>query len=90
MSAGPVSNFLGDLSDMIGIKIINETIPPSKQIFWTNYVSPQQLAGSKTAQERVLKNIEDQSGITFRHERRAVEIWFVESSSPQTQSALAH
>src|SRR6185312_4770165 len=90
MSGGAVSQFLGDLSDLLGVKIINETTPPSKQIFWTNYVKPQELAGSKTAQEHVLKNIEDQSGITFRHESRPVEIWFVEQQSPQTQSALAH
>lgn len=90
MSGGPVSQFLGDLSDLVGIKIINETTPASKQIFWANYVKPQELAGSKTAQEHVLKNIEDQSGITFRHEHRPVEIWFVESSSPQTQAAVAH
>ena len=70
MSGGAVSQFLGDLSDLLGVKIINETTPPSKQIFWTNYVKPQELAGSKTAQEHVLKNIEDQSGITFRHESR--------------------
>lgn len=89
MTAGSVSNFLGDLSDLTGMKIINETTPPRKQIFWSNYVKPQELAGSKTAQEHVLKNIEDQSGITFRHERRPVEIWFVESQSPQTQSAFA-
>ena len=73
------------------MKIIDETNSPSKQIYCSDdYVSPQQLAGSKTAQEHVLKNIEDQSGITFRHERRPVEIWFVESSFPQTQAAVAH
>lgn len=70
----------------MGIKIVNETTPPSKQILWANYVKPQELAGSKTAQEHVLKNIQGQSGITFRHERRPVEIWFVESQSAQTQT----
>lgn len=91
MSVGSVSQFMGDLSDLLGIKIIDETTSPSKQMFWSeDYVSPQQLAGSKTAQEHVLKNIEDQSGIAFRHERRPVEIWFVESSSTQPQSAVAH
>ena len=89
MTAGSVSDFLGDLSDLTGIKIINETTPPLKQIFWSNFVKPQELAGSKTAQEHVLKNIADQSGITFRHERRPVEIWFVEPQSTQTQSAAA-
>ena len=91
MSVGSMSQFMGDLSDLLAIKIINETTSPSKQMYWSeDYVSPQLLAGSKTAKERVLKNIQDQSGITFRHERRPVEIWFVESSSPQTQSVLAH
>ena len=78
MRAGPVSDFLGEVGELVGLKAINETTPKNKQCFWHYYVDPGTML-SQPMREKVLKNISDQSGISFKVERRPVEIWFVET-----------
>jgi len=78
MRAGPVTDFLGEVGELVGLKAINETTPKSKQCFWHYYLEPDTILSSSTRDE-VLKNISDQMGISFKVERRPVEIWFVDS-----------
>lgn len=77
MRAGPVKDLLGEVGELPGIKVIDETTPKNKQCFWHYYVKPGTVLSSPI-REKVLKNISDQSGISFKLERRSVETWFVE------------
>lgn len=89
MTAGSVNNFLGEVGELAGLKAIDETTPKGKQCFWHYYVKPGTMLPLAT-RERVLKNITDQTGISFKVERRPVEIWFVESpAGAQVTSPLS-
>lgn len=89
MRAGPVTDFLGEVGELVGLKAINETTPKNKQCFWHYYLKPDTILSSSMGQE-VLKNVSDQTGISFKVERRPVEIWFVESSDGTPASPLIH
>lgn len=86
MSAGPITNFLGEVGELVGLKPIDETTPRNKQCFWHYYVKPGTMLSSP-AREEMLKNLSDQTGISFKVERRPVEIWFVESSAERSSVA---
>jgi hypothetical protein len=79
ITAGAMNNLLGEVGELAGLKAINETTPKDKQCFWHYYVKPGTTLPLPT-REKVLKNISDQTGISFKVERRPVEIWFVETA----------
>ena len=80
MSAGPMNGLLGEIGELTGLRVIDETTPKGKQCSWHYYIKPGTILPSPTL-GKVLKNISEQSGVSFKLERRPVEIWFVESPS---------
>jgi hypothetical protein len=85
---GSASTFLGDVGDALKIKMINETTAPSNGFQRHQYIKPEETIPGN-ARDQFLKNISDQTGMTFTFERRPIEVWFVEPSTGTTETSEA-
>jgi beta-lactamase regulating signal transducer with metallopeptidase domain len=81
-SSGDSNRFLKDVTDYVGVRIINETQPAQQQLEWTqrlyNLSSIKPEKWFKVDPEICLKQITEQTGITFTKEMRTDRILFVE------------
>jgi RNA polymerase sigma factor (sigma-70 family) len=77
--AGQLGEMIAEIGELFGLKGINQITPKDKQGVWHYYIKPGTIL-TTTAREELLKNLSDQTGMTFKFERRPVEIWFVEPS----------
>jgi RNA polymerase sigma factor (sigma-70 family) len=80
---GKLQQLLGTLGDQLNIYVVNETQTNTllgDQFEWHYYSdSDYSKMGNRRAEltEKVLKNVAAQTGLSFTHEQRPVEIWFV-------------
>jgi hypothetical protein len=68
---GGLDEFLRDLGNYIGRRVINEVSTKPKRVLWWNRIVYREGAQSP---ELVLKQITEQTGLTFRAERRTVRV----------------
>ena len=78
---GGLSNFLGTVGEQLNTYMVNEAQADNQAYFaWiasndSNALKMGDRREEMTAQ--VLKNITDQTGLTFTHEKRFVDVWFI-------------
>jgi hypothetical protein len=68
---GGLDEFLRDVGNYIDRRIINDVATPPKRVLWWNQLQNPQGAPSA---DLVLKHITEQTGLTFREERRKVRV----------------
>jgi len=86
-SYGDLNNFFQRIGDRLEIRVIDETKfdPPSlanatTQLTWTNHRDSDGYIMKNRRNElidKVLKNLADQTGLTFTRESRPVDVWFI-------------
>jgi hypothetical protein len=75
---GGLDEFLRDLGNYIGRRVINDVSTKPKRVLWWNRIVHRE--GAQSA-ELVLKRITEQTGLTFRAERRTVRVLRIEPAS---------
>jgi hypothetical protein len=73
-----LDEFLRDLGNYIGRRVINDVSIKPKRVLWWNRIVDREGAQSP---ELVLKQITEQTGLTFRAERRTVRVLRIEPAS---------
>ena len=86
-SSGDLNRLLTDVGDKLGMSFIDETKidaqPPDKEVqnlTWTIHSDCDAFSMRNRRVEltnKVLKNIADQTGVTFTREQRPIDVWFV-------------
>ena len=78
---GSVSEFLRGVGDKIGIPIIDQSDPGGtySHLNWRCHMDlrDKRLKTDPVMIDKVLKHISDQTSLTFRKERRPVEVWVI-------------
>jgi hypothetical protein len=75
---GGLDEFLRDLGNYIGRRVINDVSTNPKRVLWWNRIVNREGAQSP---DLVLKQISEQTGLTFRAERRTVRVLRIEPAS---------
>lgn len=77
---GNVANFLVALGEIMNTEIIDETGDSNRDgVYWSNFVSGG-VAGP--FREKMLKNVADQTGITFTPDKRKCDVWIATTGKP--------
>jgi RNA polymerase sigma factor (sigma-70 family) len=80
-SHGGLTGFLGTAGERLNAYVVNEARADNEASF--GWVDSKDADASKMGDRReeltnmVLKNITDQTGLTFTHEKRFVDVWFI-------------
>ncbi len=78
---GDPTNFLGDIGERLGTYMICEAQADNTAGFYFDRYpdSDSTKMGNRREEltDKVLKNITDQTGLTFTHEKRFVDVWFI-------------
>jgi hypothetical protein len=72
----PLNVFLRDLGMLIGKRIENGTNADPKLIYTIHYSATEEASNDNL--EKVLKMVTDQTGLTFKTEKRKLRLLFVE------------
>jgi RNA polymerase sigma factor (sigma-70 family) len=78
---GKLADLLGVIGEQLDTYVVNEAQADNKGFFEFKY-SPDTGASNmrnrrKELTDKVLKNVADQTGLTFTHEKRFVDVWFI-------------
>jgi hypothetical protein len=81
---GGLDEFLRDVGNYIGRRVINDVSTKPKRVLWWNRIVHREGAQSP---ELVLKHITGQTGLTFRAERRTVRVLHIDPASGRAGGA---
>lgn len=81
---GTISEFLTWVSDRTGILFVDGTVSSGVSMEWENHESSGAVALREDPKrlDLLLTNLERQTGLKYRRERRMVDIWFVSEEKP--------